>query len=172
MCVDEAEALETGAKDEVGGRKLSEGVRGAEMRTATCGQTKSEDEALMERVVERENMSQAYRRVLRNKGAAGVDAMTTEDLGAWLKQHWPCVHEALLDGSYIPQSVRRADIPKPDGGVRTLGVPTVVGRCRRCYRTSCSRAWITTWKLEGWRSAGMPMTAIFAWAANGRANAS
>lgn len=128
MRIDEAEALGTGAWNEVGGRKLSEGVRGAEMRTATCGQTKSEDDVLMERVVERENMRQAYRRVLRNQGAAGVDGMTTEDLSAWLKQHWPCVREALLDGSYIPQSVRRVDIPKPDGGVRTLGVPTVVDR--------------------------------------------
>src|SRR5690606_33167165 len=128
MHIDEAEALETGAKDEVGGRKLSEGVRGAEVGTATSGQTKSEDEALMERIVERENMRQAYSRVLRNKGAAGVDGMTTEALGTWLKQHWPRVREALLEGSYLPQSVRRVDIPKPDGGVRTLGVPTVVDR--------------------------------------------
>lgn len=146
MRVDEAEALATGAKDEVGGRKLSDGVRGVEMRTATCGQTKSEDDALMERVVERENMRQAYSRVLRNKGAAGVDGMSTEDLRSWLKQHWPRVREALLEGNYLPQAVRRVDIPKPDGGVRTLGVPTVVDRliqqalhqvCRRCCRISC-----------------------------------
>src|SRR5690606_10323361 len=128
MRVDEAEALAAGAKDEGGGRKLSEDVRGAEVRTATCGQTKSEDDALMERVVERENMRQAYRRVLSNKGAAGVDGMATEELGAWLKQYWSRVREALLEGSYIPRSVRRVDIPKPDGGVRTLGVPTVVDR--------------------------------------------
>jgi group II intron reverse transcriptase/maturase len=128
MCVDEAEALETGAKDEVGGRKPSEGVRGAQTRTATSGQTKSEDDALMERVVDRENMRQAYRRVLRNKGAAGVDGMTTEDMGTWLKCYWPRVREALLAGDYMPQAVRRVDIPKPDGGVRTLGVPTVVDR--------------------------------------------
>jgi RNA-directed DNA polymerase len=128
MHIDDAEALATGAKDEGGGRKLAESVRGAEMRTVTPGQTKSEGDALMERVVERENMRQAYSRVLRNKGAAGVDGMTTEALGAWLKQHWLRVREALLDGSYLPQSVRRVDIPKPDGGVRTLGVPTVVDR--------------------------------------------
>jgi len=128
MRIDEAEALETGTKDEVGGRKLSEGVRGAEMRTATPGQTKPEGDALMERVIERENMRQAYSRVLRNKGAAGVDGMTTEALGTWLKQHWPRVREALLEGSYVPRAVRRVDIPKPDGGVRTLGVPTVVDR--------------------------------------------
>ncbi len=128
MCVDEAEALATGAKDELGGRKPSEGARGAEACAATCGQTKSEGDALMERVVDRENMRQAYRRVLRNKGAAGVDGMSTTELGAWLKQYWPRVREALLAGAYIPQAVRRVDIPKPDGGVRTLGVPTVVDR--------------------------------------------
>lgn len=88
MCVDEAEALATGAKDELGGRKPSEGARGAEACAATCGQTKSEGDALMERVVDRENMRQAYRRVLRNKGAAGVDGMSTTELGAWLKQYW------------------------------------------------------------------------------------
>jgi len=128
MRIDEAEALETGAQDEVGGRKLSVGVRGAEVRTATFGRTKSEDGALMERVVARENMRLAYGRVLGNKGSAGVDGMTTEDLGAWLKQHWPRVREALLEGSYLPRAVRRVDIPKPDGGMRTLGVPTVVDR--------------------------------------------
>lgn len=128
MCVDEAEVLATGAKSEVGGRKLSEGARGAETHTATYGQTKSEDDALMERVVDRENMRQAYRRVLRNEGDAGVDGMTTEDMGPWLKCYWPCVREALLAGFYMPQAVRRVDRPKPDGGVRTLGVPTVVDR--------------------------------------------
>lgn len=128
MHVGEAEALATGTTDEVGGRKLAEGVRGAEACAATYGQTKSEGDALMERVVERENMRQAYRRVLRNKGAAGIDGMTTEELGTWLKQHWPRVREALLAGAYVPQAVRRVDIPKPDGGVRTLGVPTGVDR--------------------------------------------
>jgi len=128
MRVVEAEALETGARGEGGGRKLSEGAWGAETCTATSGRTKSEDDALMERAVERENMRHAYKRVLRNKGAAGVDGMTTEELGAWLKQHWPRVREALLEGRYLPQAVRRVDIPKPDGGVRTLGVPTVVDR--------------------------------------------
>ncbi|KAB0611653.1 group II intron reverse transcriptase/maturase [Castellaniella defragrans] len=113
---------------EVGGRKPSEGAWGAETRTATSGRTKSEDDALMERVVDRENMRQAYRRVLRNRGAAGVDGMSIEALGTWLKAHWPHVRKALLEGRYLPQAVRRVDIPKPDGGVRTLGVPTVMDR--------------------------------------------
>ncbi|WP_230459316.1 reverse transcriptase domain-containing protein [Burkholderia ubonensis] len=82
----------------------------------------------MARVVDRANMRLAYRRVLRNKGSAGVDGLSTEDLGDWLKMHWPSVRQALLDGTYIPRAVRRVDIPKPTGGVRTLGVPTVVDR--------------------------------------------
>ena len=82
----------------------------------------------MERVVERSNMAQAYKRVMQNRGSAGVDDLTTVELKDWLKAHWPSVKQALLEGSYIPQAVRRVDIPKPQGGVRTLGVPTTVDR--------------------------------------------
>lgn len=82
----------------------------------------------MEQVVERSNMWLAYQRVVANKGAAGVDAMAVTELKDWLKGHWPSVKKALLDGRYQPQPIRRVDIPKPDGGVRTLGVPTVVDR--------------------------------------------
>ena len=128
MRAEDAEALETGALEAGGGRKLTERRRGAQACTATCGQTKSEGDSLMQRVVERSNMSQAYRRVLRNKGSAGVDGMTVQDLGGWLRQHWPSVRAALLAGTYMPRAVRRVDIPKPQGGVRTLGVPTVVDR--------------------------------------------
>jgi RNA-directed DNA polymerase len=83
---------------------------------------------LMEQVVERGNMWRAYERVLRNKGAPGADGMTVGDLKAWLQTHWPTVRTALLAGSYLPREVRAVDIPKPSGGVRTLGVPTVVDR--------------------------------------------
>lgn len=124
----DAEALETGALEAGGGRKLSERGRGAQARTAAPGQTKSEGDSLMGRVVERSNMSQAYRRVLGNKGSAGIDGMTVQDLGGWLRKHWPSVRAALLAGTYMPRAVRRVDIPKPQGGVRTLGVPTVVDR--------------------------------------------
>jgi group II intron reverse transcriptase/maturase len=82
----------------------------------------------MERVVERSNLRLAYQRVVENKGAAGVDEMPVSELKDWLKVHWPSVKGALLEGSYLPQPVRRVDIPKPNGGVRTLGVPTVVDR--------------------------------------------
>ena len=82
----------------------------------------------MERVVERSNMAQAYKRVTQNRGSAGVDDLATAELKDWLKAHWPSVKQALLEGRYMPQPVRRVDIPKPNGGVRTLGVPTVVDR--------------------------------------------
>jgi RNA-directed DNA polymerase len=65
---------------------------------------------------------------MRNRGAPGIDGMRCEDLKDWLKANWPRVRVALLDGTYLPQAVRRVDIPKPQDGVRTLGVPTVVDR--------------------------------------------
>ena len=82
----------------------------------------------MERVVERSNLWLAYRRGVQNKGAPGVDDLTVTEFKDWLKVHWPSVREALLEGRYLPRPVRRVDIPKPTGGVRTLGVPTVVDR--------------------------------------------
>ncbi len=82
----------------------------------------------MERVVERSNLWLAYQRVVQNKGAPGVDELTVAEFKDWLKVHWPSVREALLEGRYRPQPVRRVDIPKPSGGVRTLGVPTVLDR--------------------------------------------
>jgi RNA-directed DNA polymerase len=82
----------------------------------------------MERVVERSNMRLAYQRVIENKGAPGVDGVTVAEFKDWLKVRWPSVKQALLVGQYLPQPVRRVDIPKPSGGVRTLGVPTVVDR--------------------------------------------
>jgi RNA-directed DNA polymerase len=82
----------------------------------------------MERVVERSNLWSAYQRVVQNKGAPGVDELTVAEFKDWLKVHWPSVKQALLEGRYLPRAVRRVDIPKPSGGVRTLGVPTVVDR--------------------------------------------
>jgi RNA-directed DNA polymerase len=82
----------------------------------------------MERVVERSNMGLAYQRVMRNKGAGGVDGVTVTEFKDWLKRSWPSVKRALLAGEYLPRPVRRVDIPKPSGGIRTLGVPTVADR--------------------------------------------
>src|SRR6204780_1388450 len=83
---------------------------------------------LMEEVCERENLKEALRRVKANKGSAGVDGMTVGGITDYLKQHWPAIREQLLKGTYEPRPVRRVEIPKPDGGVRKLGIPTVLDR--------------------------------------------
>lgn len=84
---------------------------------------------LMEQVVCRENMLAAYRGVVRNKGAAGVDGMTVQQLWGFCQAHWEGVREQLLSGTYRPQPVRKVEIPKPGGsGMRTLGIPTVLDR--------------------------------------------
>jgi group II intron reverse transcriptase/maturase len=86
------------------------------------------DVAVWEAVFERENMLTALKRVERNKGAAGVDGMEVKDLSGYLKAHWKEVRETLESGKYRPSPVRRVEIPKPDGGVRQLGIPTVLDR--------------------------------------------
>jgi len=83
---------------------------------------------LMEEVCERENLKEALRRVKANKGSAGVDGITVGGITDYLKQHWPAIREQLLNGTYEPKPVRRVEIPKPGGGVRKLGIPTVLDR--------------------------------------------
>src|SRR5476651_2720562 len=83
---------------------------------------------VMEEICERANLKEALRQVRSNKGSAGVDGMTVNQLGDYLKQHWPAIREQLLNGTYEPKPVRRVEIPKPDGGVRKLGIPTVLDR--------------------------------------------
>ena len=79
---------------------------------------------LLERVVERSNMQQAYRRVVANHGSAGVDGMSVRELKAYLCENWLQIKEKLLNGTYVPSPVRGVQIPKPNGGVRQLGIPT------------------------------------------------
>ena len=124
----EAEALARAAETRGAERNSGTAPLGAEVCAATSERTKSESHELMQRVVERSNMRLAYQRVVENKGAPGVDEMPVSELKDWLAVHWPSVKKALLEGRYLPQPVRRVDIPKPNGGVRTLGVPTVVDR--------------------------------------------
>src|SRR6516162_2766301 len=84
---------------------------------------------IMEEVCEPANLKEALRQVRSNKGSAGVDRMTVDQLGDYLKQHWPAIRDRLLNGTYEPKPVRRVEIPKPDaGGVRKLGIPTVLER--------------------------------------------
>src|SRR6059058_862810 len=102
---------------------------GTESLTAKCETERpASHEQLMEEVCERENCRQAYKRVKANKGSPGIDGMKVGELSGYLKQHWPSIREQLLRGTYQPQPVRRVEIPKPDGGVRKLGIPTVLDR--------------------------------------------
>ena len=83
---------------------------------------------LLEKILERDNLNRAYKRVRANKGAPGIDGMTIEDALPWLREHRAELLESIRQGKYKPQPVRRKEIPKPDGGVRKLGIPTVVDR--------------------------------------------
>jgi RNA-directed DNA polymerase len=85
-------------------------------------------EQVMEEVCERENLKRALQRVKSNKGSPGIDGMKVTEMPGYLKQHWPAIREQLLSGTYMPQPVRRVEIAKPDGGVRKLGIPTVLDR--------------------------------------------
>jgi RNA-directed DNA polymerase len=90
-------------------------------------QTLNTDE-LMEKVVEANNLEQAYKRVVGNKGSAGIDQMNVKELNQWMNEHKQELIKKLLDGTYEPNPVKRVDIPKPKGGIRKLGIPTVVDR--------------------------------------------
>ena len=103
----------------VEGTELSMAKRNSESPTGTV--------SLMEEVCQRDNLWKALTRVRANKGAPGVDGMTVGELRKYLKRHWPKIREQLLAGTYRPQPVKRVEIPKPDGGVRKLGIPTFRG---------------------------------------------
>ena len=83
---------------------------------------------LLEKILSRDNMLAALKRVKANKGSHGVDGMKVDELPAYLKDTWLTIRQSLLDGTYVPKPVRRVEIPKPDGGVRLLGIPTVLDR--------------------------------------------
>jgi len=103
--------------------------RSGEARPARDGAERSgSDHLLMERVVARANAVAALKRVRRNKGSPGIDGMTVEELTPYLREHWPRLREALLAGTYQPSAVKRQLIPKGGGGMRQLGIPTVLDR--------------------------------------------
>jgi RNA-directed DNA polymerase len=107
----------------------SQSSEGTEASVAECSaESLAPDEQWMERICQRENLWQALKRVKSNGGSPGIDGMTVDELPGYLKQHWLEIREQLLSGTYQPQPVRRVEIPKPDGGVRKLGVPTVLDR--------------------------------------------
>lgn len=104
-------------------------IEGTEASAAKRGiESPAIGEAWMEEVCERDNCKRALARVKANKGSAGVDGMTVGELADFLREHWPAIREQLLSGTYKPQPVRRVEIPKPDGGMRKLGIPTVLDR--------------------------------------------
>ena len=111
------------------GESLGRAVGGTETSTAARKSESSADvENLMEEVCERGNLERALKRVESNRGSPGVDGMSVGDLRGYLVDHWPAIREQLLNGAYKPMPVKRVDIPKPGGGVRQLGVPTVLDR--------------------------------------------
>src|SRR5438270_3936526 len=124
------------------------GVAGEETEssTATSGfESPARTNRLMEEVCERENLKEALRQVKGNKGSAGVDGITVNQLTDYLKQHWPVIREQLLSGTYEPKPVRRVEIPKPDGGVRKLGIPTVLDRfIQQAVMQVLQRQWDST----------------------------
>jgi len=83
---------------------------------------------LLKQILSRENMLQALQRVEQNKGSHGVDKMPVQNLREYLLENWPAIQKEILMGTYQPMPVRRVEIPKPDGGVRLLGIPTVTDR--------------------------------------------
>ena len=106
------------------------GERSGEAMSAAQGDERSglDTLALMERIVEGGNLRRALKRVQQNKGSPGADGLTVEELTNYLREHWPAIREQWLTGRYQPNVVKRVEIPKPDGGVRLLGIPTVLDR--------------------------------------------
>lgn len=112
-----------------GGGEAPAGRRSGEAGRAARGKERSGSNALlMEQAVARENALAAFKRVRRNKGSPGIDGMTVEELGPHLREHWPAIRARLLSGSYQPDAVKRQLIPKSGGGMRQLGIPTVLDR--------------------------------------------
>ena len=121
--------MSSGGKASVRQLELPLDVPGDEAVTGTRGEDAPvEGTDLLERVLEAGNLRRALQQVRRNQGAPGIDGMTVEDLGEYLKTHWPTIRAALLEGTYAPQPGRRTVIPKAGGGTRNLGIPTVLDR--------------------------------------------
>lgn len=103
-------------------------ARSDEPDPANQGDERSGKARLLEAVLDRQNMAVALKRVQRNRGGPGIDGMSTGELDPYLRIHWPVIRAALLNGSYRPSPVLRREIPKPRGGSRELGIPTVLDR--------------------------------------------
>ena len=129
MKAEDSRQADTG--EEESGQNPEGALHGAEADVTTRPRTKAEwerESGLMDVVCERGNLKLAYQRVVKNKGAAGVDGIGIDEFDDHLKQHWPTIKAKLLAGEYMPHAVRRVDIDKPQGGTRTLGIPTLTDR--------------------------------------------
>jgi len=129
MKAEDSRQADTGEEDS--GQNPEETLRGAEADVTTRLRTKAEweqESGLMDAVCERDNLRLAYQRVVKNKGAVGVDGIGIAEFDDHLKQHWPTIKAKLRAGEYMPHAVRRVDIDKPQGGIRTLGIPTLTDR--------------------------------------------
>lgn len=115
-------------RDTVGAGEARVKVARDEARLACQQQEGLGREDLLTQVLSRENMAAAWKRVKANKGSAGVDGLTIDETSEFLKIHWPRIRSEILSGTYRPQAVRRVEIPKPTGGMRELGIPTVLDR--------------------------------------------
>ena len=132
----------TGTRQKIPGKQLPQTLASSARGEAPNGEPKEAEpvmakpapespalaEQLMEEVCDRENLETAWKRVRGNKGGPGVDGMTIDAAKGYLREHWPNIRAQLLEGTYQPQPVKRVEIPKPDGGIRKLGVPCVVDR--------------------------------------------
>src|SRR5215471_8009901 len=126
-----------GFPDALTGEARETGREETESPSAASGTERpARTDRLMEEICEPENLKAAFKQVKANKGSAGIDSMTVDQLADYLKQHWPAIREQLLSGTYEPKPVRRVEIPKPDGGVRKLGIPTVISQCTSISRVS------------------------------------
>jgi RNA-directed DNA polymerase len=115
-------------RDTIGTGEARANLARDEARPACQQQEGLGREGLLTQVLSRENMAAAWKRVKANKGSAGVDGLTIEETPEYLKTHWSRIRQELLNGTYRPQAVRRVEIPKPTGGMRELGIPTVLDR--------------------------------------------
>jgi RNA-directed DNA polymerase len=142
-------------------RSEGEGTEAPRVKRET--EDPAENQRVMEEVCEGENRREALKRVRANQGSPGIDGMTVDALPEYLEQHWPVVREQLLSGTYKPKAVKRVEIPKPDGGVRKLGIPTVLDRfVQQAVQQVLQKQWDPTFSEHsyGFRPGRSPQQAV------------
>jgi RNA-directed DNA polymerase len=142
-------------------RSEGEGTEAPRVKRET--EDPAENQRVMEEVCEGENRREALKRVRANQGSPGIDGMTVDTLPEYLEQHWPVVREQLLSGTYKPKAVKRVEIPKPDGGVRKLGIPTVLDRfVQQAVQQVLQKQWDPTFSEHsyGFRPGRSPQQAV------------